>query len=83
VETLLLAMQGLRAQAAAEEASVDQARKAVDITMVLYKEGRASLLDVETAQSRVLDAQLARERIELQFLESYAEVKAIVENNPE
>lgn len=75
-ETLLLAMQGMRAQIVAEEASVEQAVKAVDITMILYKEGRASLLDVENAQSRVLDAQLVADRIKLQFLESYAELKA-------
>jgi outer membrane protein TolC len=83
VEALLLAMQGMRAQVVAEEASVDQARKAVDITMILYKEGRASLLDVELAQSRVLDAELAEGRIKLQFMEAYAELKAIGDNNDE
>jgi outer membrane protein TolC len=83
VESLLLAMQGLRAQIVAEEASVDEAGKAVDVTMILYKEGRASLLDVERAQSRVLDAALAGDRIKLEFMESYAELKALLDNNDE
>ena len=30
------------------------------------------------AQSRILDAQLAEERAKLQFLENYAELKAVV-----
>lgn len=74
---LLLMMEGARAQVLAEQASVEQARKAVEITAILYKEGRATLLDMENAQLRVRDAELSEDRITLQFLESYADVKAL------
>lgn len=77
MESLVLAMRAARAQLLAEQASVTQTQRAVDITMILYKEGRATLLDVENAQSRVLDARLAEERVKLQFLDAYAEFKAI------
>lgn len=78
MEALLLSMQAARAQIVAEEATVAQATKAVEITLILYKEGRATWLEVENSQSRLLDAQLAEERMRLQFLEGYAELKAIV-----
>lgn len=78
VETLLFTMQSARAQLEAEEATIGQAGKAIEITMILYREGRATWLDVETAQNRLLDAQLAAERVKLQFLDTYVELKAIV-----
>ncbi|MDB5035643.1 MAG: outer rane efflux protein [Chlorobi bacterium] len=78
LESILLQMRGAKAQIVAEEASLDQARKAVEITMILYKEGRAGIIDVENAQSRVLDAQMTGDRLRLQFLEAYAELKAVV-----
>ena len=56
----------------------DQARKALEIAKVLYNEGRATQLQVESAQSRLAEAQLAIERVKLEFLESYAELKALV-----
>lgn len=77
VETLLLSMQGARAQIVAEEATVIEAKRAVQITSVLYREGRATWLDVETAQSRLLDAELAVKRATLEFLMSYADLKAL------
>ncbi len=77
LQSLLLTMEGARAQALAQQAAVEQAQKAVDITMILYKEGRATLLDVENAQSRVRNARLAEDRITLQFLEAYAELKSL------
>jgi outer membrane protein TolC len=77
MQSLLLAMEGARAQVLAQQAAVEQAGKAVDITMILYKEGRATLLDVENAQARVRDARLAGDRIKLQFLEAYAELKSL------
>jgi outer membrane protein TolC len=78
VEDLLLALQGARARIRAEEASLEQARKALEIAKILYNEGRATQLEVESAQSRLADVQLAIERIKLEFLESYAELKALV-----
>jgi|GEM_PF-1996147 len=77
VETLLLSMQGARAQISAEEATVTEARRAVQITLVLYREGRATWLDVETAQSRLLEAELAVKRATLEFLMNYADLKAL------
>jgi multidrug efflux system outer membrane protein len=81
-QQILLAMQAARAQLRAEEASSESARKAVEIAQILYKEGRATLLDVETAQSRVVDAGLAEDRAKLQFLTAYADLKAIVAEGP-
>lgn len=78
LQRLQLAMRGARAQLVAEQAGTEQARRAVEITMILYKEGRATLLDVENAQSRVVDARLAENRARLEFLDAYAEMKAIV-----
>jgi outer membrane protein TolC len=78
VEDLLLALQGARARIRAEEASLEQARKALEIAKILYNEGRVTQLEVESAQSRLADVQLAIERIKLEFLESYAELKALV-----
>jgi outer membrane protein TolC len=78
VEDLMLALQGARARIHAEEASLEQARKALEIAKILYNEGRATQLEVESAQSRLADIQLAIERIKLEFLESYAELKALV-----
>lgn len=75
--SLLLVMEGARVQVLAERASVEQARKAAEITAILYKEGRATLLDMENAQLRVRDAELSEDRITLQFLESYADLKAL------
>lgn len=77
MQSILLAMEGARAQALAQQAAVEQAQKAIDITMILYKEGRATLLDVENAQARVRNARLAEDRIKLQFLEAYAELKSL------
>ena len=81
LESLMLDMRGARALITAEHASVEQAEKAIGITMILYREGRATLVDVEVAQSRVLEAQLAEDRAKLQFLDAYAEFKAIVGND--
>lgn len=78
LRTLLLMMEGARAQVVAEQASLEQAQRAADITMILYREGRATLLDVEQAQARVREAELAEDRVTLQFLEAYAELKALV-----
>lgn len=78
VQVLLLKMQGARAQLVAEEASVEQAKKQIEISTILYKEGRATWLEVETAQSRLLDAELAEERMKLEFLDGYAELKAVL-----
>lgn len=77
IETLLFDMQAARAQIEAEEATREQSIKAIEITTILYREGRATWLDVETAQNRLLETELALERLKLRFLESYAELKAI------
>ncbi len=77
VETLLFEMQAARTQIEAEEATVEQSTRAIEITTILYREGRATWLDVETAQNRLLETELALERLKLRFLESYAELKAI------
>jgi len=77
VETLLLFMESSRLQLQAEEATIVQATNAIETTLILYREGRATWLDVETAQTRLLDAQLAAERVKLEFLEAYADLKAI------
>ncbi len=78
IQVLLLKMQGARAQLVAEEAAVEQAKKQIEISTILYREGRATWLEVETAQSRLLDAELAEERMKLEFLDGYAELKAVV-----
>lgn len=77
VETVLFDMQAVRAQIDAEEATLEQSRKAIEITTILYREGRATWLDVETAQNRLLETELVLERLKLRFLEDYAELKAI------
>ncbi len=71
-------MRAARAQLLAEQAGVEQAQRAADITMILFKEGRSALIDVEQAQGRVLEARLAEQQMSLQFLEAYAELKAVV-----
>jgi outer membrane protein TolC len=78
LDAILLNMRAARAQLLAEQAGVEQAQRAAEITMVLYKEGRATLTDVEQAQSRVLDARLAEQQVSLQFLDAYAELKAVI-----
>ncbi len=77
-EAVLLHMRAARAQLLAEQAGVEQAQRAADITMILFKEGRSALIDVEQAQGRVLEARLAEQQMSLQFLEAYAELKAVV-----
>lgn len=78
VDQLLLRLRGARALAAAETATVTQSQKSVEIATILYKEGRATLLELESAQSKLLDARLAAERAALEYFENYAELQALL-----
>jgi outer membrane protein TolC len=81
-QQFLLDMQAARAELRAEEAALEQGKKAIEIAMILYKEGRASLPDLEAAQSRVTETRLAAERAKLEFMEVYAELKSILMERP-
>jgi outer membrane protein TolC len=81
-EQLLLDMQAARAELRAEEVALEQGEKAIEIAMILYREGRASLPDLEAAQSRVTETRLAAGRAKLEFMEVYAELKSILMERP-
>lgn len=75
VEDSLASLEHYRDADREERAAVDAARRTLDLSMVLYKQGAADYLTVVTAQTAFLQAQL--QALDLQTLELGASVELV------
>jgi len=71
VQDYLSALRWLADEAQQTEAAASAAKKALDMSMALYRDGAASYLDVVTAQDAALDAQRAAIAVNTRQLDAY------------